>query len=50
MLVCIGVEIELQYLRIFAVAYEKTKDLARELQSVGCGDLDAEGIHNSYIC
>ncbi|RZR87164.1 hypothetical protein BHM03_00014522 [Ensete ventricosum] len=43
MLVCIGVAIELQYLRIFAVAYEKTEDLARELQSIGCGDLDAEG-------
>lgn len=39
-------ELDLQYLRIFSVAYEKTEDLAKELQSVGCGDLDAEGIYD----
>ncbi|URE30148.1 Exocyst complex component Sec10 [Musa troglodytarum] len=38
-----------QYLRIFAVAYEKTEDLAKELQSVGCGDLDAEGLTESLF-
>ncbi|CAL9166352.1 unnamed protein product [Musa hybrid cultivar] len=39
----------LLYLRIFAVAYEKTEDLAKELQSVGCGDLDAEGLTESLF-
>lgn len=32
-----------QYLRIFAVAYEKTLELCKELRAVGCGDLDVEG-------
>lgn len=32
-----------QYLRVLAVAYDKTKELAKELQSIGCGDLDIEG-------
>jgi hypothetical protein len=33
-----------QYLRILAVAYEKTLELAKELHTIGCGDLDVEGI------
>ncbi|GMJ06704.1 exocyst complex component sec10 [Hibiscus trionum] len=33
----------LLYLRMLAVAYEKTQELARELRAVGCGDLDVEG-------
>ena len=33
-----------QYLRILAVAYEKTLELAKELDTIGCGDLDVEGI------
>lgn len=32
-----------QYLRILAVAYEKTKELAIDLKAVGCGELDIEG-------
>ncbi|KAL6007596.1 Exocyst complex component 5 [Asimina triloba] len=32
----------LQYLRVLAVAYERTQELAKELRSVGCGDLDVE--------
>ncbi|KAF5946276.1 hypothetical protein HYC85_016504 [Camellia sinensis] len=32
----------LLYLRMLAVAYEKTQELARELHAVGCGDLDVE--------
>lgn len=32
-----------QYLRMLAVAYEKTQELARDLRVVGCGDLDVEG-------
>lgn len=32
-----------QYLRMLAVAYEKTEELARDLRAVGCGDLDVEG-------
>ncbi|XP_074574142.1 exocyst complex component 5-like [Curcuma longa] len=39
----------LQYLRIFAVSYEKTEELAKELQSVGCGDLDAQGLMESLF-
>jgi hypothetical protein len=34
----------LHYLRVLAVAYDKTKELAKELQSISCGDLDIEGI------
>ncbi|ONM32511.1 Exocyst complex component SEC10 [Zea mays] len=37
----------LQYLRILAVAYDKTKELAKDLQSIGCGDLDIEGLTES---
>ncbi|CAM0949933.1 unnamed protein product [Alopecurus aequalis] len=37
----------LHYLRVLAVAYDKTKELAKELQSVGCGDLDIEGLTES---
>lgn len=33
----------IQYLRLLAVAYEKTQELARDLRGVGCGDLDVEG-------
>lgn len=32
----------LQYLRILAAAYEKTLELAKELHTIGCGDLDVE--------
>ncbi|XP_058076178.1 exocyst complex component SEC10b-like isoform X2 [Magnolia sinica] len=39
----------LQYLRILAVAYEKTQELAKELRSVGCGDLDVEGLTESLF-
>ncbi|BBG97586.1 exocyst complex component sec10 [Prunus dulcis] len=34
----------LLYLRMLAVAYEKTQELARDLRAVGCGDLDVEGL------
>jgi len=37
----------LQYLRVLAVAYDKTKELAKDLQSIGCGDLDIEGLTES---
>ncbi|KAM0837150.1 hypothetical protein ACQ4PT_061854 [Festuca glaucescens] len=37
----------LHYLRVLAVAYDKTKELAKELQSIGCGDLDIEGLTES---
>jgi hypothetical protein len=33
-----------QYLRKLAGAYVKTKELAKELHQLGCGDLDVEGI------
>ncbi|KAJ6825020.1 exocyst complex component 5-like [Iris pallida] len=39
----------LLYLRVLAVAYEKTQDLAKELRSVGCGDLDVEGLTESLF-
>ncbi|KAI4369865.1 hypothetical protein MLD38_018263 [Melastoma candidum] len=39
----------LLYLRMFAVAYEKTKELARDLRAVGCGDLDVEGLAESLF-
>lgn len=35
-----------QYLRLLAVAYEKTQDLAKDLRVVGCGDLDLEGTYD----
>ncbi|KAK4266905.1 hypothetical protein QN277_023765 [Acacia crassicarpa] len=37
------------YLRILAVTYEKTQELARDLQAVGCGDLDVEGLTESLF-
>ncbi|KAL6560758.1 Exocyst complex component 5 [Orobanche gracilis] len=37
------------YLRMLAVAYEKTQDLAKDLHTVGCGDLDAEGLIESMF-
>ncbi|GER52244.1 exocyst complex component sec10 [Striga asiatica] len=37
------------YLRMLAVAYEKTQDLAKDLRSVGCGDLDVEGLTESLF-
>ncbi|KAL3814305.1 hypothetical protein ACJIZ3_015573 [Penstemon smallii] len=37
------------YLRMLAVSYEKTQDLARELRGVGCGDLDVEGLTESLF-
>ncbi|KAG6786812.1 hypothetical protein POTOM_008429 [Populus tomentosa] len=39
----------LQYLRMLAVAYEKTQELARDLRAVGCGDLDVEGLTESLF-
>lgn len=39
----------LLYLRMLAVAYEKTRELARDLQAVGCGDLDVEGLTESLF-
>ncbi|KAF9594498.1 hypothetical protein IFM89_031616 [Coptis chinensis] len=39
----------LQHLRILAVAYEKTQELARDLRAVGCGDLDVEGLTESLF-
>ncbi|KAH1149449.1 hypothetical protein GYH30_043816 [Glycine max] len=39
----------LLYLRMLAVAYEKTQELARDLQAVGCGDLDVEGLTESLF-
>ena len=35
--------LNVQYLRMLAGAYEKTQELAKELHSIGCGDLDVEG-------
>jgi hypothetical protein len=37
------------YLRMLAVAYEKTQELARDLRTVGCGDLDVEGLTESLF-
>ncbi|XP_078436856.1 exocyst complex component sec10 [Wolffia australiana] len=39
----------LLYLRLLIVAYEKTLELAKDLRSVGCGDLDAEGLTESLF-
>ncbi|KAM7275207.1 hypothetical protein ACFE04_017073 [Oxalis oulophora] len=39
----------LLYLRMLAVAYEKTQELARDLRAVGCGDLDIEGLTESLF-
>ncbi|KAI3933590.1 hypothetical protein MKX01_032695 [Papaver californicum] len=39
----------LLYLRILAVAFEKTQELARDLRAVGCGDLDVEGLTESLF-
>ncbi|KAH9626737.1 hypothetical protein KSS87_022051 [Heliosperma pusillum] len=39
----------LVYLRMLAVAYEKTQELARDLRAVGCGDLDVEGLTESLF-
>ncbi|KAL8144344.1 hypothetical protein V2J09_017376 [Rumex salicifolius] len=38
-----------QYLRMLAVAYEKTQELAKDLHKVGCGDLDVEGLTESLL-
>ncbi|XP_011037084.1 PREDICTED: exocyst complex component SEC10-like [Populus euphratica] len=37
------------YLRMLAVAYEKTQELARDLRAMGCGDLDVEGLTESLF-
>ncbi|MCD7454901.1 Exocyst complex component 5 [Datura stramonium] len=37
------------YLRLLAVAYEKTQEFAKDLRSVGCGDLDVEGLTESLF-
>ncbi|GJX48916.1 exocyst complex component SEC10-like protein, partial [Tanacetum coccineum] len=34
----------LLYLRMLAVGYERTQELAKDLRRVGCGDLDVEGL------
>ncbi|XP_022738905.1 exocyst complex component SEC10b-like isoform X2 [Durio zibethinus] len=39
----------LLYLRMLAVAYEKTQELARDLRAVGCGDSDVEGLTESLF-
>ncbi|XP_052113668.1 exocyst complex component SEC10b [Arachis duranensis] len=39
----------LLYLRMLAVAYEKTRELATDLRTVGCGDLDVEGLTESLF-
>ncbi|KAI4378023.1 hypothetical protein MLD38_015566 [Melastoma candidum] len=39
----------LLYLRMLTVAYEKTKELARDLRAVGCGDLDVEDLAESLF-
>ncbi|KAL3572055.1 hypothetical protein D5086_025959 [Populus alba] len=39
----------LLYLRMLAVAYEKTQELARDLRAMGCGDLDVEGLTESLF-
>ncbi|KAJ4843879.1 Exocyst complex component S10b [Turnera subulata] len=39
----------LLYLRMLAVAYEKTQELARDLRTVGCGELDVEGLTESLF-
>ncbi|CAJ1950635.1 unnamed protein product [Sphenostylis stenocarpa] len=39
----------LLYLRMLAVAYEKTRELASDLHAVGCGDLDVEGLTESLF-
>ncbi|KAJ7962462.1 exocyst complex component sec10 [Quillaja saponaria] len=39
----------LLYLRMLAVAYEKTQELARDLRAVGCGDLDVDGLTESLF-
>ncbi|KAI4355142.1 hypothetical protein L6164_003942 [Bauhinia variegata] len=39
----------LLYLRMLAVAYEKTQELAKDLRAVGCGDLDVEGLTESLF-
>eukprot|EP00250_Pteridium_aquilinum_P017296 c23554_g1_i1 orf=376-2835(-) len=39
----------LQYLRILAVAYEKTLELSKELHTIGSGDLDVEGLAESLF-
>lgn len=39
----------LGYLRMLAVVYEKTQELARDLRAVGCGDLDVEGLTESLF-
>lgn len=47
---CFSSALRLQYLRMLAVAYEKTQELARDLRSVGCGDLDVEGNYLILVC
>lgn len=37
------------YLRMLAVSYEKTQEIARDLRTVGCGDLDVEGLTESLF-
>ncbi|CAN4081426.1 unnamed protein product [Withania somnifera] len=37
------------YLRLLSVAYEKTQEFAKDLRSVGCGDLDVEGLTESLF-
>ncbi|XP_010536964.1 PREDICTED: exocyst complex component SEC10 [Tarenaya hassleriana] len=39
----------LLYLRMLAVAYERTQELAKDLRAVGCGDLDVEGLTESLF-
>ncbi|CAH2072908.1 unnamed protein product, partial [Thlaspi arvense] len=39
----------LLYLRMLAVAYERTQELAKDLRAVGCGDLDVEDLTESLF-
>lgn len=37
-------DLRFQCLGMLAMAYEKTQELARDLQVVGCGDLDVDSV------
>ncbi|KAH7315213.1 hypothetical protein KP509_21G040200 [Ceratopteris richardii] len=39
----------IQYLRVLAVAYEKTLELSKELHAIGTGDFDVEGLADSLF-
>jgi len=39
----------LLYLRVLAVTYEKTREFSKDLRTLGCGDLDIEGLTESLF-